>query len=169
MSHLSSLGLLILRVVIGLIFFAHGSQKLFGWFGGRGFAGEKSMMEGMGLRPGWLFGALNALGEFLGGLGLAAGFLTPFAAVGALGAMIVAIARVHWAKGFFNHAGGFEFPLTLAAAAFVIGLIGPGEYSLDAAFPLRLPWPWTYIILLVLMLAVDIYAIARPTSPKPQT
>lgn len=169
MTQLTSVGLLILRVVVGAIFFAHGAQKLFGWFGGRGFAAEKAMMTGLGLRPAWLFAAFNTLGEFLGGLGLAAGFLTPFAAVGAMGTMIVAVAKVHWAKGFFNSEGGFEFPLTLAAAAFVIGLTGPGGYSLDAALRLHLPWPWTSIVLLALMLMVDLFAVTRPAPPKTQT
>ena len=168
MSHLVSAGLLILRVFVGLTVFSHGAQKLLGWFGGRGLTGEKAMIANLGVRPVWLFAVLNTLGEFLGGLGLAAGFLTPFAAVGILGTMIVAIIKVHWPKGFFNHAGGLEYPLVLGVVAFVLGLIGPGEYSLDAALGIHFPWPETYIIVLLLMLIADIIAVAFTVPPKSQ-
>ncbi len=166
--HIVNVGLLILRVVVGGIFFAHGAQKLLGWFGGRGFSGARSFIAQLGLRPVWLFAAANTLGEFLGGLGLLTGLLTPIAAVGGIGSMIVAIAKVHWSNGFFNHAGGFEFPLTLASVAFVLGLVGPGKYSLDAALGLRLPWPWTFIILLALMVIFVVYGLTRhaPASNK---
>ncbi len=168
MSDLVSAGLLVIRLVFGLTVFAHGAQKLLGWFGGRGLSGEKAMMAGLGVRPVGLFAVLNTLGEFLGGLGLAAGFLTPFAAAGVLGTMIVAIIKVHWSKGFFNHLGGLEYPLTLATTAFILGLIGPGEYSLDAFLKIRLPWPETYIIVLLLMLIADIIAVAWSVPAKPE-
>jgi putative oxidoreductase len=169
MSHLVSAGLLIIRVVLGLTVFAHGAQKLLGWFGGRGLAGEKAMIAGLGVRPVWLFAVLNTLGEFLGGLGLAAGFLTPFAAAGILGTMIVAVIKVHWPKGFFNHDGGLEYPLVLGATSFVLGLIGPGAYSLDAVLGVRLPWPETYIIVLLLMLIADIVAVIMTSPSRPRT
>ena len=168
MSDLVSAGLLLIRLVFGLTVFAHGAQKLLGWFGGRGLAGEKAMIASLGVRPVGLFAVLNTLGEFLGGLGLAAGFLTPLAAVGVLGTMIVAIVKVHWPKGFFNHVGGLEYPLTLATTAFVLGLIGPGRYSLDAVLNIRLPWPETYAIALLLMLIADIVAVVWTAPAKPQ-
>lgn len=166
--HLINVGLLILRLMVGLLLFAHGAQKLLGWFGGGGPAGTMAFIGSLGLRPVGLFATANTLGEFLGGLGLAFGLLTPFAAVGAMGSMIVAIATVHWTKGFFNHEGGFEFPLTLAAVAFVLGFVGPGRYSLDAALGLRYPWPWTLVVLMVLMLAFVLVAILRSAGIRRQ-
>jgi uncharacterized membrane protein YphA (DoxX/SURF4 family) len=89
------IGVLILRVVVGLLFAGHGAQKLFGWFGGQGLAGHTAFMEKLSLRPARFWALVSALGEFLGGLGFAAGLLTPLAAAALIGAMLVAIARVH--------------------------------------------------------------------------
>jgi putative oxidoreductase len=167
MNDLTSAGLLVLRVALGGIFFAHGAQKLFGWFGGRGISGHAGFLETLGLRPARLFAAISGLGEFFGGLGVLSGFLTPLAAAGIIGAMSVAIIKVHLPKGFWNHDGGMEFPLVLAVLAFVIGLIGPGRYSLDRALDVRLPEPSTYIGVLVLTALVVIYALTRP-APRRQ-
>ena len=147
-----NVGLLILRIVVGLLFAGHGAQKLFGWFGGRGMAGSTGMMERLGMSPAPVWAWINALAEFLGGLGLLFGLLTPLAAVGLLGSMIVAIVKVHWPKGVWNTNGGFEFPLTMATVAFVVGLTGPGFYSLDRILGVRLPEPATYVVALVVML-----------------
>jgi putative oxidoreductase len=163
---LASFGLLILRLVVGLIFVAHGSQKLFGWLGGKGISGQTGLMKMLGVRPARLFALVSAAGEFFGGLGVAAGLLTPLAAAGILGSMIVAIVKVHWAKGFWNSGGGIEFPLILATASFVVGLVGPGVYSLDYALRLRLPEPLTYIIVLAVTVLVVIYAMAGPAPKK---
>src|ERR1035437_5898438 len=103
-----NIGILILRIVTGLLFAGHGAQKLFGWFGGKGFASTVEIMEKMGARPAPLWGGLNALAEFAGGLGLAVGLLTPIASAGLVGSMVVAIAKVHWSKGVWNSKGGFE-------------------------------------------------------------
>ncbi len=124
-------------------------------------------MKMLGVRSARLFALINAAGEFFGGLGIAAGLLTPLAAAGILGSMIVAIVKVHWAKGFWNTAGGIEFALTLAINSFVIGLVGPGVYSLDYALRLRLPEPLTYIVVLAAMTVVVFYVLTR--SPKKQT
>src|SRR5215813_14423698 len=102
--------LLIIRLAVGLTLLAHGTQKLLGWFGGAGFEKVARGFDGRGLKPGWLWACLAILGEVGGGLSLALGFLTPLGAAGALGAMAVAI-NSHWAKGFFNSKGGFEYPL----------------------------------------------------------
>ena len=167
MWSLASVGLLILRIVVGLIFVGHGSQKMFGWFGGKGIPGQAGLMDTLGVRPARLFALISAAGEFFGGLGVALGLLTPVAAAGILGSMTVAIVKVHWAKGFWNTRGGYEFPLILATTSFVIGLVGPGVYSLDYAFQLRLPEPLTYIIVLAAMTVVVFYVVIR--SPKKQT
>jgi putative oxidoreductase len=162
MTNLTSAGLLILRVALGGVFFAHGAQKLFGWFGGRGIAGHAGFIASLGLRPARLFAVVSGLGEFCGGLGVLFGFLTPLAAAGIIGAMSVAIIKVHLSKGFWNHDGGMEYPLVLAVLAFVTGLIGPGRYSLDRALGVRLPEPLAYIVVLVLTALFVIYAVTRP-------
>ncbi len=166
MPNLMNVGLLILRILLGFIFIAHGSQKLLGWFGGTGFSGQTAMMEAMGIRPSRLFALISTAGEFFGGLGTAFGLLTPFATAGILGSMAVAVIRVHWRNGFWNHTGGIEFPLSLGTLAFVLGLVGPGRYSLDAALVLHFPEPVTKIIVLAMTLAVALYAATRPAPPK---
>ncbi|MGB8958433.1 MAG: DoxX family protein [Candidatus Aminicenantales bacterium] len=166
MDALIDAGRLILRIALGGILFAHGAQKLFGWFGGRGLSGHAGFIESLGLRPARLFAVISGLGEFFGGLGVLSGFLTPLAAAGIIGSMSVAIIKVHLPKGFWNHDGGMEYPLVLAVLAFVIGLVGPGPYSLDRAFGVRLPEPLTYIVALVLTAAVVIYAVTRPAPRK---
>jgi putative oxidoreductase len=165
MNDLASAGFLILRLGLGGIFFAHGAQKLFGWFGGHGLAGHAGFMEKLGVNPARLMALVSALGEFFGGLGVLFGFLTPIAAAGPIGAMAVAIVKVHWPHGFFNHDGGIEFPLLNGLTAFVIGLAGPGRFSVDAAIGLRLPEPWTYVVVLALTALTVLYAVTRPAPP----
>src|SRR5919109_4432959 len=125
-------GLLLLRVVAGGTLFAHGAQKLFGWFGGHGLRGTAGFFEGLGFRPALPLAPLAGLAE-TGGLLFAAGLLTPLAALGITVVMLNAIAVVHWSKGFFNSNGGLEFPLSLATIAVSVTAIGPGRFSLDRA------------------------------------
>lgn len=132
------LGLLIIRAVIGLTLAAHGAQKLFGWFGGPGLAGTGGFFESLGFRPGKLFATVSGLGEAGGGLALALGLLTPFAAAVIIGSMLVAIASVHLDKGFFVTGGGYEYNLILLAAAAALAFTGPGHLSLDAVAGLSL-------------------------------
>lgn len=129
-------GLLIIRVVVGLSLAAHGAQKLFGAFGGYGIAGTGGFFESLGLRPGKLFATIAGLGETGGGLGLALGLLTPFAAAAIVATMLVAIVKVHFEKGFFGQNGGYEYPLVLGAVAVGLAFTGPGSFSLDAVFGL---------------------------------
>jgi putative oxidoreductase len=128
----TDLGLLVLRLVVGLTFAAHGAQKAFGSFDGIGWAGWQGIMERLGFRPPLLFAAVSTGAELVGGLALAAGLLTPLAATIILGQSIVIIAKSHWANGFWNRANGFEFPLALLGGTVAIGLIGPGAISIDA-------------------------------------
>jgi len=132
-SQLFDLGLFLIRVVLGLIFAAHGSQKLFGWFGGYGLAGTGGFMESLGFRPGKTFAAEAALGEFVGGLLFALGFLGAVGPALMLSGMIVAIITVHRKNPFFVTTNGMEHPLMFATVAVGIALTGPGRYSLDAA------------------------------------
>ena len=132
-------GLLLARVVFGLLMAAHGSQKLFGWFGGYGLAGTGGFFESLGFRPGKLFAAAAGGTEFVAGLLVASGLLGPLGPALIVSVMIVAIATVHWANGLFAQNNGIEVPLLYSVAAVAIGLIGNGAYSLDAVFGLT--WP----------------------------
>jgi putative oxidoreductase len=128
---MASLGLLLIRIVIGLTFAAHGSQKLFGWFGGGGIAGTAGFFDTIGIKPSKLFAVLAGLGEFGSGLLFALGLLTPLAAVGIVGIMIVAIATVTGKNGYWATAGGTEYSYALIAVAIGVALVGPGTYALD--------------------------------------
>lgn len=114
--------LLLMRVIVGVIFAAHGSQKLFGLFDGPGLA---KIVEGMG--P---IGYLVSIGEFFGGLGLIAGFLCRFSAASLIVIMIGAIKMVHGEKGFFLQNGGFEYNLSLIGLLAPILMIGPGRFAI---------------------------------------
>jgi putative oxidoreductase len=138
-------GLLLLRLVFGLVMAAHGAQKLFGWFGGYGIAGTGGFFETIGFRPGKLFAALAGLGEFGGGLLLALGFLGPVGGALILSVMIVATVTAHLGKGLFATSGGIEVPLLYAAAATALALTGPGRYSLDAILGLTTTEPLALI------------------------
>jgi len=142
-------GILIARLVVGLVMAAHGSQKLFGWFGGYGIAGTGGFFESLGFRPGRFFAMAAGASEVIGGLLVALGLLGPLGPALIIAVMIVAIATVHWPHGLFAQNNGFELPLLYIAAAAAIALIGNGAYSLDAA--LGLSWRpevvWTMLAL----------------------
>jgi putative oxidoreductase len=125
-----SYGLLFLRVVIGAIFLAHGTQKLLGWFGGPGLKGTRGWLGSLNFRLPAVLALLVALSESSGVL-FALGLLTPFAALLMCSVMFVAIATVHWPNGFFNGSKGYEFNLSLLAAAVAVAAAGPGRFSLD--------------------------------------
>ena len=150
--------LLVLRLGIGLIFAVHGAQKLFGWWKGPGFAGWQGAMSHMGFRPARLFAGISALAEFAGGLGLALGLLTPFAAIALVVVMLNAIITVHWQKGFFVTAGGYEYNLTIIAIATGVSAIGPGTDSLDNALGIAgsLSGEWWAPIVLVVAAVISV-------------
>ena len=124
-------GISLLRIVTGLTFAAHGSQKLFGWFGGYGLAGVAQWMESNGITPGYLMAAMAGSAEFFGGLALVVGLLVRPAAVSLLIAMLVAIVSVHWVNGFFITENGFEYAMILALISAVLLIEGAGKLSLD--------------------------------------
>jgi putative oxidoreductase len=126
-------GLVLLRLVVGLTFAAHGAQKAFGWWGGPGWERWQGAVASMGFRPSRMYAVISTGVELVGGLCLALGLLTPLAAAALLAQAAVIIVKVHAPKGFFNTQGGIEFPLALATATFVIGFVGPGGASLDGA------------------------------------
>jgi putative oxidoreductase len=127
-----SYGLLFLRVVVGLVFFAHGAQKLFGWWGGPGLQGTKGWLGSMGFRMPAQMALTVGVAE-ASGLLFAAGFLTPVAALLMASAMVVAIGSVHWAHGFWNTGQGYEFNLVLLSVAVAVAATGPGRFSIDRA------------------------------------
>lgn len=140
------IGLLALRLGVGLTVAAHGAQKLFGWWEGPGLGGFGGMLERLGVRPSWAWAWIAALAEAAGGLALAFGLLSPFGACAVAAAMLVAILTVHVPKGFWNRAGGYEFPLVLLSAAVALALTGPGELSLDHALGIALPEPGAVVV-----------------------
>ncbi|WP_371614562.1 DoxX family protein [Streptomyces sp. NBC_00454] len=126
-------GLLLLRLVLGLTMAAHGTQKLFGWFGGGGISGTGKFFTASGYPAGDAMAAIAGLTETLGGLGLAAGLLTPLAGAAVVGTMINAIA-VHGAGSFFAPQG-VEYEILLATGAAALALTGPGRYAADRFLP----------------------------------
>ena len=126
-------GLTVLRVFIGIIFAAHGSQKLFGWFGGGGLAGTAQWMESIGLAPGTLMALLSGGTEFFGGLALIIGLLARPAALGLSFTLLVAIFSVHIHNGLFMANNGYEFALALLGGTLAVLLEGAGKLSADRA------------------------------------
>ncbi|WP_455360441.1 DoxX family protein [Streptomyces sp. SYSU K21746] len=126
-------GLLLLRLVVGLTMAAHGTQKLFGWFGGFGISGTGQGFTMSGYPAGETMAVIAGLSETLGGLGLAAGLLTPLSAAALIGVLVNALA-VRWSGSFFAPKG-VEYELILVTAAAALALTGPGRYALDHVLP----------------------------------
>jgi putative oxidoreductase len=133
-------GLLLARLVLGLLMAAHGAQKLFGWFGGHGIAGTGGFFETLGFRPGRLFAVAAGSSELIGGLLVAVGLFGPIGSALMLAVMVVAAGSVHWRNGVFAMSNGVEMPLLYAAGAVALGLTGSGVYSLDRVLGLNALW-----------------------------
>ncbi|MEV5983282.1 DoxX family protein [Streptomyces sp. NPDC052114] len=129
----TDLGLLALRWAVGLTMAAHGSQKLFGWFGGGGLDGTAGFFDSSGYSAAKAMAVVAALTETLCGIGLVIGLLTPLAGAGIVGVMLNVIA-VKWGSGFFGP-GGIEYELLLLIAAASLALTGPGRYAADRLLP----------------------------------
>lgn len=127
----AALGLLIIRLVIGLAFVGHGAQKLFGWFGGYGPKGTGGWFESIGMKPGVAVAVAIGLIELVGGLLFALGLFTPVASILLALTMVGAIVKVHGKNGFWATANGYELNLILIAVLVGVALIGAGEYALD--------------------------------------
>ena len=127
----ASWGLSVIRIIVGVIFMAHGAQKLFGLFGGGGLAGTAQFMESLGLAPGLLMALLSGSAEFFGGLALVIGLLVRPAAVALTITLIVAIFSVHISNGLFMANNGYEFALVLMAGTVAVLIEGAGNASLD--------------------------------------
>ena len=120
-----------LRVIAGIIFSAHGAQKLFAWFGGYGLDGTGQWMESIGLAPGFLMALLAGSAEFIGGLLLIIGLLTRPASLVLAITMLVAIFSVHFTNGLFMSNNGYEFALALFAISVALMIQGGGKLSID--------------------------------------
>lgn len=128
-----SLGLFILRLIVGLIFMGHGAQKLFGILGGGGPDGTGAHFESIGLRPGKRHALIAGLGEFGGGLLVLLGWFTPLGSAAIIAVMVAAIWTVHAPNGLWATKGGFEYHLVVIAAVFALAGVGAGGWSLDHA------------------------------------
>jgi len=133
-----NVGLLIVRIVVGGLFVGHGTQKLFGWWGGNGLKGTGGWLDSLGYRPGTTMAALAGVAEAGDGLLLVLGLITPLGAAAVIGVMVNAMLAVHVQHGMWNSDGGAEFPLTMATVAAMLGFTGPGRFSLDRAMGLDL-------------------------------
>ncbi|MEU8774234.1 DoxX family membrane protein [Streptomyces sp. NPDC048606] len=162
------LALLALRAGTGAVLIAHGTQKLFGWFGGGGLEGTAAAMEHMGFKPGRPAALAAGLGEAGGGALLVLGLATPVAGAAAAGAMAGAVA-VHAPAGFFAQAGGYEYPAFLGFTAAAVGLAGAGRYSVDHGTEHRYDQPWT-VALAFAATAVAAYAVVagRAVEQRPR-
>jgi putative oxidoreductase len=126
-------GLALPRLILGVIMFAHGTQKLFGWFGGYGLHATGQFFTMSDYPAGQAMAAIAGLSETLGGLGLIVGLLTPLAAAAIVGDMLNAVV-IKWGGGFFAPKG-YEYELLLTVAAAAVALTGPGRYAVDHFVP----------------------------------
>lgn len=131
------LGLLVLRVLVGVTFSLHGFQKLFGWFGGGGLGGTAKWFASLGFGDGRLAAVMAGGSEVVGGLGLALGLLTPFAAAAMIGTMTTAALVNNASKGFWSASNGWELNGYLIVIPTAVAIAGPGAYSLDAVLGLQ--------------------------------
>jgi putative oxidoreductase len=164
-----SLALLVLRVVVGALFIGHGSQKLFGSFGGHGIEGTGQFLAQLGYRPGHRHALLAGMAEFAGGLLLAVGLFTPLAAAIVIGVMVNAIGSVHGKNGPWMQSGGYEYHLVLIASMFVVAATGPGVASIDHAIGLDLHGTVSGLGALVLGLATGaaVLGMRKPDVDAP--
>ncbi len=153
----TDLALALARAVVGLVIAAHGAQKVLGVWGGPGLAGWRQGITRMGLRPVAFWAYVSAYAELAGGIAFALGLFVPLVAAALSIQMGVAIAKAHWAKGFWNSKGGIEFPFTLGAIAALSGIADPGAYSLDRVLGIPTLGAGAYVV--VLVVGVVLYLI----------
>jgi putative oxidoreductase len=135
------IGLFLIRIVVGLLLVGHGTQKLFGWFGGHGLEGTGDFFEKLGYRPGKVWAAVAGMSETGAGLLFAFGLLTPLAAAMIIGVMFNTVTSVHGKNGLWVTDGGFEYSLVLGAVAATVAFAGPGAVALDNVLDITIAGP----------------------------
>jgi putative oxidoreductase len=160
-------GLLMLRIVVGLLLIGHGTRRLFGWFGGRGLAGTARYFRSVGYRPAKYVTTFAITAEIVGGAALAAGFMTPLAAAVVIGAMLNALA-IHWRNGLRGAGNGFAYSLVTAAAAATLALTGAGTASLDARVGLGAPSIEAGLLTIALGLLAGTAILLGRTAARPK-
>ncbi len=165
------IGRLLLRVTVGSLFIGHGTQKLFGWFGGHGLDATEQMFDKLGMRPGRRNAIAAGAAEAAGGAGLVLGLATPLSASVLTSTMLTAINRVHLKNGPWLTNGGYEYNLVLIAAVLALVEVGPGELSLDHALGQERTGPGWTLAALALGVAgaagAHLAAEAHPAPPEP--
>lgn len=164
------IGRLLLRLTVGILFFGHGTQKLFGWFGGHGLDATAQGFEKMGMRPGRRNAIAAGAAEAGGGAAIALGLATPLAASTLVATMLTAINRVHLKSGPWLSNGGYEYNLVLIAAVLALTEVGPGELSVDHALGRELTGPGWALAALALGVAgaAGAHVLAESTAvPEP--
>ena len=162
-----SIGLLLLRAVLGLTLVAHGAQKLFGSFGGPGLKGAAVVMEQLGFTPGRRNALAAGLLEFGGGLLLVLGAATPAAAAVSFGIMIVAGVSAHFKGGFFLQNHGYEYTLVLGLAALSLAFSGPGQLSVDSLLGVDFAGPLMGVAALLAGIAGAVLQLAMRRTATP--
>jgi putative oxidoreductase len=153
--------MLILRVVVGLLFVGHGTQKLFGWFGGHGIEGTTGFLHSLGYRPARRHAVAAGATETIAGALLVIGLATPLAAAAVIGVMVNAIATVHGTKGPWVTEGGYEYNVVLIAAAVVLAIGGAGAWSADEQMGWNLHGVWWAVLALVLGVGASMVTLAQ--------
>ncbi len=163
---MTALAFLLARLLIGLGVFAHGAQKAFGWFGGRGLNPTGAHFATLGFRPGILFAGLAAFGETLGGLLTALGLFGPLGPAFIILVMIVASGSVHMPNGFFAAKNGVELHCAYVAGSLLLAYAGPGPWSLDEAFGLS--GYFTETVITIILAAAILIALLHLVFRRPQ-
>ena len=159
----ADIGLLALRLTAGGLVAGHGAQKLFGAFGGHGLEGTAGWLESLGLKPGKVWAGLAGASEFGGGTLTALGLGGPIGPIAMQGAMATAARKVHRNKPIWLTEGGAEAPLFYSVAGVALGLAGPGRYSLDRLFRVRISKP--LVALTAAGVAAGIVMTERASAP----
>jgi putative oxidoreductase len=160
--------LLLERLAFGGLMAGHGAQKLFGVFGGGGIKGTEGMMKAMNMQPPKPWAIMAGLSEFGGGTLTALGALNPIGPLGTIAAMSMATAKAHWGKPIWNTKGGAELPVLNIAAALALGLVGPGQVSVDNALGIKLPRRLIIVPGLAVVAASVAYGVMASMRPQPE-
>jgi len=167
---MAGIGLLIARLVLGPLMAAHGTQKLFGWFGGYGLHTTGEFFVQLGFSRGRAFATAASVGEVASGLLVTLGFLGPVGPALMIAIMLVAAISVHWEHGIFATTNGIEVPLLYATGAFGLALTGYGPYSLDSLLGIASVWTpgitWAALGVGVVGGIVNLVARRRPTTAR---